>query len=315
MKINNIKKLVFIAVVVLFSSCSELKNITEEQYKKIVYALSYDNSNVYEAIHNLSQSIDTGYVSVCVSGTKHITEDISVTFVEDREAFDRYNVLNFDLDTSKYAVLLDKKFYNIPSLSVTVPKEDNIDNGLLPIIIKPNGLSPDSTYFISLKITDASGYEINEKRQSVLYRIYIENAYAQQKERTTYFMKGERKREADSEPIPISSSKRVFPISGSAIRTYVDTYGHQNNLTRINGFSMIVNINDDRTIDFSPYKPELIQIEKIDDEKSNYYYEEKDARGDLQKRIKLHYRYRIINTETNEWSGWTEMVENLKRQN
>ena len=58
------------------------------------------------------------------------------------------------------------------------------------IKIRPEGLSPDSTYFVGLKATDISGVEINESKNTILYQILIKNDYATQGENVYYSMTG-----------------------------------------------------------------------------------------------------------------------------
>ena len=55
------------------------------------------------------------------------------------------------------------------------------------IKIRPEGLSPDSTYFVGLKATDISGVEINESKNTILYQILIKNDYATQGEKRLLF--------------------------------------------------------------------------------------------------------------------------------
>ena len=41
--------------------------------------------------------------------------------------------------------------------------------GVVPVTIHPEGLSPDSTYFIPLRIESYNDYEVNPKRNYLLY--------------------------------------------------------------------------------------------------------------------------------------------------
>ena len=49
----------------------------------------------------------------------------------------------------------------------------------LPIEVRTEGLSPDSTYLIPLRIASCTPYEVNKDKSRVLYKVYIENDFYQ----------------------------------------------------------------------------------------------------------------------------------------
>ena len=82
---------------------------------------------------------------------------------------------------------------------------------LLPIKIRPEGLSPDSLYMIPLKLTGVSAYEINPKKSRVLYQIVLENDFASEKDNTLMSMRGTRQ-VGDGPVSKIAANKRITSV-------------------------------------------------------------------------------------------------------
>jgi hypothetical protein len=59
------------------------------------------------------------------------------------------------VDSDKFANLLSPDKYDIDNYNFTIPEGEK--SGRLKIRIRPDGLSPDSVYFISLKSDRISG--------------------------------------------------------------------------------------------------------------------------------------------------------------
>ncbi|MDZ3926529.1 DUF1735 domain-containing protein [Parabacteroides goldsteinii] len=91
----------------------------EEQYKKVLYVLSDDNM-AFQVVHSLNETESTGYLTLYAGGTLDIDQDITFTLEPDEELLGEYNLLNYDLDTDKYAKRLDPSKYTIESYSVTM---------------------------------------------------------------------------------------------------------------------------------------------------------------------------------------------------
>lgn len=85
------------------------------------------------------------------------------------------------------------------------------------IRIRPEGLSPDSTYFVGLKATDISGVEINESKNTILYQILIKNDYATQGENVYYSMTGL------ADGMATAGNKKMFPLTHNSVRVIAGT--------------------------------------------------------------------------------------------
>lgn len=298
-----------ILLCILFASCEGDEIFQEELYERIVYVLTKEEDKVFSEVHSLDNEISEGYVSVLVSGSTSIVEPVTVEFESDHEALDKYNVKMFGVDESLYLRPLDESFYDIPKMSIVITPGEMLPRGLFPIRIKPEGLSPDSIYFIPLKLKSASPYTISETNSSVLYRVYIKNKYANQKDRTLYSMSGERM-VGDNLPYSISGNKILLPLSKNKVRTTVDQRSsYETSLQAINTSCMVVEVVKDSSLVITPYNSDYMELEMVQKENCNKY--RKDILGKY--RFYLSYRYRSRSSVNDGWGEWTTINESLMR--
>ena len=291
-------------------SCDDNGQFAEEQYKKVIYLLSEGNSRVFPGIHKLDEPVSTGYVTVASGGTNLIDENVTVEFERDDSLLNAYNKTNFDIDTEKYAKELDPSRFDIQSYSLTMKTGSENPYALLPIRVYTEGLSPDSTYFIPLRIKSVSNYEVNPKYNAVLYRVYLENDYAQQKEKTVYTVRGERQ-VGNGVVAKVTLDKRAYPITKDQIRIFADTKNSSEKLDEINRYSILLQIKQDSTISITSYKPEFLQVEQL-----NINEGDNRIRPDVLGvyRTYIHYKYRTRATTQDEFEDeWTTMNLNMKR--
>lgn len=302
------KKAVAFLCVAALVSCEGYEIFEKELYEKIVYVLTKDDNKVFSEVHSLDEPISIGHVSVLMSGSVEITEPILVEFEYDDEALDIYNEKMFGVDESKFIDPLPTARYEIPTMSVTVSPDDLPARGLLEIKIKPEGLSPDSTYLIPLKIKSSTADKISETNKSVMYQVYIKNEYANQKERTLYSMRGE-KTEPGKNPYAILTNKTVLPLTKNKIRTTIDQRAFEAKVDKINKDCMVIEIKGDKSLDITPFNSDYLDIELVAKEGYNQY--RPDVVGAY--RFYLSYRYRTRSSAEGNWSNWTTISENLLR--
>lgn len=302
----NIKKLYLSLVILLpllMASCDENEQFRGELYKKVIYLLSTDDYT-FETEHALGETT-TGYVTVYCGGTEHIDKDVTVTLEHDPDAVYDYNYMYFDIDESRYAKELDPSKYSIDSYQVTL-KADSKDNyGLLPIKVNPDGLSPDSIYFIPLRIKSISDYEINPEKQRVLYRVLLKNDYATMASTTYYQVTGtETRLTGDESTASGISVTRIFaPLSKNQVRCFAGTSTYNpSNVTKeeIDAKAITLTINSDNSITITPFAN--IEVEMLGGSDDNYC---STTRRGLRS-FNLHYRYKSI---FNGESIWIEMKE------
>jgi hypothetical protein len=303
--------LILTVCVAIAAACSNDERFHEEMYKK-VFSLLGDKDNVYMAVHSFENEVSDGFISIYCGGTNPVEEDVIVELEYNDTIINTYNYRYFDLDSARYAKKMDKSRYDILVWSATMKAGQTDPYVTIPLKIYTQGISPDSIYFIPLKIKNISGkYEVNPDMASVMYRPVVENKYAQTSVATTYQSRGERNGKE------IVSTKTMYPLTANKSRITVDTQtGLVDNiadLTLINMYGIILTVDESNNrVDISPYG--TLQVEMLGDPNDNRY-EITDF-----KRFYLHYRYRTLKTpatETSEavYNNWFEIEEVLKRQN
>lgn len=331
-----INKVIYRITACLFFSgliaCNQSDTFKEEQYKKVLYVLSDDNM-AFQVIHSLNETESTGYLTLYAGGSLDIDQDVTFTLEPDEDLLEEYNVLNYDLDTAKYARKLDPSKYTIESYSVTMKQGGEMPYALLPIKIRPQGLSPDSLYMIPLKLTSVSAYEINPKKSRVLYQVVLENDYASEKENTLMSMRGTRQI-GDGAVSKIAANKRMYPLSKQEVRINagMENSGNKADLELIDKYSIIIKVGEEKSLTYNgisyypltvyPYKSDKIQVEMVESQdgdkkltaaESNRYGEELGI-----VRFHISYRYRTLVTPASEgqeaeWSEWVVITENMKQ--
>ena len=303
MKTNKLYILAALVLPLLMTSCDENEQFRGELYKKVIYLLSTDDYT-FESEHDLGEE-STGYVTVYCGGTQHIDHDVTVTLEPDLDAVGDYNYMYFDLDSSRYAHTLDASRFTIDSYQ-TVLRADSEDNyALLPIKIRPDGLSPDSTYFIPLRIRSVSDFEINSDKQKVLYQIVLRNRYATMATTTYYQVTGVEDRHLAAGDVAggISVTRIFAPLSKNQVRCFAGTHTYNPaNVTKdeINKYAMTLTINSDNSITITPYGD--LEVEMLGGAQDNYFAVDSRDRYVFN----LHYRFR--DTFSGE-TVWVEMTE------
>lgn len=312
------------AVTFCMTACNEDAQFDKELYKKVINVLSDDNL-IFAVNHDLNKEESTGYISIGCGGTKHIDTDALVELEPDNEALAEYNRLNFDIDESRFAHALDPWRYDIPDMT-TVLKADSEDNyGTIPVHVRPEGLSPDSIYLISLRIKSASAYEINPKKRTVLYRVLLKNDYALQSPSTTYSTVGmdifykENGEEIDRYS-SFSLTRPVVPLTKNSIRCFagMNTYD-VSKLTKadIQKYAICITVNEDATLTVT--SGGTMQVEMVAGEGSNLYVETKTNLDRIQ-RFYLHYRYRVLKDGCDGSNGdadydvWHDIEETMTKK-
>lgn len=316
------------------AACEGNEIFEKEQYKKVIYVLS-DTDLTFGSSHTLNTPVSTGYITIYAGGTQPIDHDISVTLEKDTTLLEKYNLSNFDLDRAKYAKLLDPSRYTIKNYTVLLKAGAEDPYTKLPIEVRTEGLSPDSTYLIPLRIVDDPGIEINKEKNQVLYRVYIENDFTSQKRPTVLFMRGTQIGERDTgKPRQMSANKSLYPLTKRTVRVNAGLENSANRAdeNQINRAGLIMEIQEEKALTIHgeeynpiilrPYKEAFIQVEQTsatNDEdqvlsikESNRYITEEGTT-----RFYLSYKYRTLKIaatgdEPAIWNNWIFVYENMK---
>ncbi|RNC65861.1 BT_3044 domain-containing protein [Proteiniphilum sp. X52] len=304
-------KIVILISCFLMSACNIYEQFKEELYKN-VFCLVSGSDNIYSVSIPFDDEVYEGFVSIYCGGTNPVTNDVTIELEYDLESIQEYNELTFDLDVSRYAKWLDQSKYEIQTFSATMKAGQEDPYVTIPIRIFTEGITPDTIFFIPLKIKSITdGYDVNPEMNKLLYRPFVENKYAGTMTQTIYGLRGKRN------GVEITGSKNAYPLAANQIRITVEKYTELDgnsrvNLDLINKYSIKLTVNSDNTVTIEPYG--TIEIEQLGDPEDNRL-EIKDLT-----RFYLSYRYRTLETPATEendavYSSWVEVEEVLRRQN
>ena len=168
------------------------------------------------------------------------------TLEEDSAPLDVYNKAIYDADESRYAKLLPKNKYDIDNYHIKIAAGDR--GGKTMIRVRPEGLSPDSIYFVALKVASYSSYEVNEAKSNVLYRVLIENDYASQSTESIYTMNGY------FNGTITGGNKRMQPLAWNKVRIMAGTVPYQADVSIINRSAIVLEITNDSRVRITPFK-------------------------------------------------------------
>jgi hypothetical protein len=293
------------------TACDNDKLYEKEKYKNVIYLLS-GSENVYTESYTLSETESVRYFSVGCGGSLPNPEEVTVTLEPDNVLLNQYNKSNFDINITSYAKLLPADRYEIESYTITIPANPKDQYVKVPVKVRPLGLSPDSIYFIPLAIKSVNRYEVNDEKYNLLYRVTIENEYAQQKTVTYYIKKGTVKNQSNNSETILSGSKIVQPLTGNEVRMFTgnNTQSQTTSVADIKKFAIVVQVKEDKTLDIRPYG--TIEVEMLQDDPSYNRYGIVMQGLKEQRVFSLYYRYRTQN-DNGTYGDWMEVKETLIR--
>lgn len=238
------------------SSCKDNEIFEKEMYKNEVALISSNYYNTFQEIVSLTGEEVTGYIAASAGGTHSPTKDMVIQLEESDTQLDFYNRSLFDADDKLYAKLLPKSKYEIVDSKIVIKAGER--TGRTMVKLRPDGLSPDSTYFIELKAADASGVDINSKKNSILYQVLIKNEYASQAENAFYSMTGL------ANDMVTAANKKLFPLTRNSVRVVAGTETFESKEDLIKKTSIILEVGADNSIKIKPYKD--IKVTQLDND-------------------------------------------------
>src|SRR5690606_4597555 len=246
-----------LALCTVLSSCKDNELFEKEMYKNEVALISSDYHNTFAEIVSLTGEEVIGYIAASAGGTHATGSNLVIGLEEDPEPLQNYNWALFDADESLYARALSTDRYEIPEYKIQINAGER--TGRTMVRLRPDGLSPDSTYFIGLKATDlSSGVEINPKKSTILYQVILRNDFATQANENTYAMIG------TADGMPAAANKRLFPLTRNSVRVIAGTETFESEVDDINKTAIILEVSDDNSVLIKPYKD--IQVNQLDND-------------------------------------------------
>lgn len=237
-------------------SCNDDAIFEKEMYKKVFALVSSNDYNIFEETHELNGGESIGYIAASCGGTETTNEDIDITLEEDSAPLDVYNKAIYDADENRYAKLLSKDQYDIDNYHIKIAAGER--GGKTMIRVRPEGLSPDSSYFVALKVRSYSSYEVNEAKSNVLYRVMIKNDYASQATESMYNMNGL------LNGVVTGGSKKMQPLGWNKVRIMAGSESFQADVTAINRAGIVLEITSDKRVRITPFKD--IKVKAINDD-------------------------------------------------
>ena len=278
--------IILLSLVGVLSSCNDNEIFDKEMYKNVVALISSDYYNTFEDQLSLPSDGEdvVGYIAAGSGGTHAPSQDMVIALEEDSTALNYYNRSLFDADTTNYARFLSKDRYEIADYEIRIKAGER--TGRTMIKIRPEGLSPDSTYFVSLKAKGLNGVEVNEGKNTILYQVLIKNQYATQGSNDYYSMNGL----ADS--VVTAGNKKLFPLTYNSVRVIAGTETFENNLAHIAANSIVLEVDKDNHVTIKPYKD--IVVKQLDgDEKYPNVFKVEESFGHVYNVFLLSYQYTI----------------------
>lgn len=216
-------KITILAAAAAFLCSCEMEYYKEELYRKEIFIVSGENNILGQEFEYDAEGCE-GKLAIYASGTTGLDENVTVKLGLDYEAIGEYNRRNFDTKFEDYAMELPAEYYTIDPMSVEMKAGSN--SVLLPISVKTEGLLPDQTYFIPLRIESVSAYMPSTTKNFVLFEILRKNDYATTKSDTYYTMTGTTQTGwivdnifgSNTRRQAINSSKLVTPVGAHSVR-------------------------------------------------------------------------------------------------
>ncbi|MEZ0454350.1 DUF1735 domain-containing protein [Sphingobacterium thalpophilum] len=278
-----------LALSAVLYSCKDNEVFEKEMYKNEVALISSDYHNTFKEVVQLTGEEVIGYVAASSGGTHPPTKDLVIGLEEDAAPLAKYNFAVYDNAEELYAKLLPKEKYEIMDNKIVI-KAGQL-TGRTMIKLRPDGLSPDSTYFIGLKATSPSGVEIKPKKSTMLYQVIIENMYASQAQNTMYSMVG------FANGLATAANKQLFPLTRNSVRMVAGNETFVSKVPDIEKNCLILEMDEFNNVKIKPYKN--IQVVQLDnDPMYPNKFKVEEAFGMRTNVFLLSYQYTIGNVTT-----------------
>lgn len=280
----NIRLLGVLALIGTMVSCNDDAIFEKEMYKNEVALISSDYHNTFQEVVHLTGEEIIGYIAASVGGTHAPEKDMVIGLEEDPAPLALYNYSLYDADESLYARQLQPDKYEIADPRIQINAGERTGKSMIKL--NPDGLSPDSTYFISLRATDISGVELNPKKSTILYQIVLENNYASQAKSSLYTMTGM------MDGMVTAANKQLFPLTHNSVRMIAGNETFVSTVEALEKNSVILEVAEDSTVTIKPYGS--IQVTQLDgDPKYPNMFLVEEAYGQKTNVFLLSYEYTI----------------------
>ena len=298
-----LNKLFTITVVIAtLSACNRDEIFEREQYKHVVSLISETEGifNIFSEEHDASAKGDAegyteGYIAASVGGTLLTTQPITLNLAEDASLLELYNNSNYGAESFQNAHYLSEDRYSINEHIINIPAGER--TGSMKIRLRADGLSPDSVYFIPLRVVKCSAYELNIPKSAVLYQIHLKNFWASTAAYNfQYNHLGIRYEQGSDVAISSMMMKHVHPVSANEVRIFAGIQPFEKRLDRIEEWAMRLTMDDDGNVTITPWGKNsrfALNVTQIDGDEDypNVFRLIDDGWGNIFKTFLLCYEY------------------------
>ncbi len=167
-----------ILLVTIMTGCNELP---DEQFEK--YAIIIKNGYHEWELSYKGEEEMTVCVSVALSGTSILKEDVEAELAVMPANLEEYNFDKFRYDETSYYQLLPEDCYELESNKVIIPAGE--EYGLLPVKFKIEKMNKYHNYILPLEIVSVSKYSIGKNDYNkALMNVVLKNDYSGKYSRT-----------------------------------------------------------------------------------------------------------------------------------
>lgn len=194
------------ALVCTFSACN--KEWEDELYKKAVSFGKNGVANIY--VRYKPEGKVTYQVPVVLSGSTMNEKDLTVNIEVDPDTLEQLNFERYRYRDDLYFIELDKKYYNLPSQQVNIPKGTSV--GTLDIDFTLSDLDMVDQYILPLTISEGKGYDVNLRKhyRKALLNVIPFNDYSGSYSATAGLVYQRDK--ADNDQVPVAMSTRNLKV-------------------------------------------------------------------------------------------------------
>jgi hypothetical protein len=214
------KKILLISLLpaLLLAGCDTESPMEQNLYPQKVYIVGAKD-RIIDRDLNIGNAQNTISISVAVSGSLNLSQDVTVAVAEDPDAIETYNSRELSAEVVHYQKLQDD-IYTYPSDKVII-KAGSIYN-TYPVYIQPATLNCDSLYMLPLKLVSTSAHELNREDTIALVRINLVNKYS-----GLYYVDGVLKNTSNTNDSLVYRMPRTLAATGdgNTVRMY-----HYNNV-------------------------------------------------------------------------------------
>gem|GEM_PF-195289 len=208
---------------IAFSACEVVDPMDSEQYQKDIYIVgAYNKVTVFEVPYGDGQD---AFISLAVSGTMKIDQDVDVTLERHDDIIDWYNN-KYMLDAPVKYQPLDTEYINVPSWTTAIRSGQVY--GRLPFTVNSSDLHCDSLYAIGFAIESVLNYHKSRKDTALILTLKLINEFS-----GNYRLEAEKITLREEElpeggvqwvesglPVPVSIQRTLTAVSADTVRFF-----------------------------------------------------------------------------------------------